>query len=103
MNSIVYLFSQFTSEAMLIESIVIFTLLLIYSGFWILQKRKYGSTNELIPASVVREFIKELVGDAQTIHTQFFGTQAGPLMGESVRTVSAPDPEMGKKIEELES
>ena len=59
------LFSRFTSEALLFEALVIFTLLAIYAAFLVLRKRKFGSLKTQIPAGVVKDYLNELIGDAE--------------------------------------
>ena len=74
MKSWVFLFSQFTPEALLIESLLI---LLIYSGytaFWILRKRKWGAigeTDEL--TGPVKNYLNHLIGETVNLRSQLFG------------------------------
>ena len=69
----VFLFSRFSSEALLFEALVIFTLLAIYAAFFVLRKRRFGSVKTQIPAGVVKAYLNELIGDAESLRAQLFG------------------------------
>src|SRR6185437_13812316 len=73
----VYLFSKFTSEALLFEALIIFTLIALYSAFWLLRKRKYGVVETQVPASVVKYYLNELIVDAEQLRAQLFGLLSG--------------------------
>lgn len=73
MASWIYLFSKFTPESLLFEALAIFILVCTYTAFWILRKYKYGSVAEAIPASVVRDGLNQLIGDAEALRAQLFG------------------------------
>ena len=69
----VFLFSRFSSEALLFEALVIFTLLAVYAAFFVLRKRRFGSVKTQIPAGVVKAYLNELIGDAESLRAQLFG------------------------------
>jgi hypothetical protein len=69
----VFFFSKFSSEALLFEALVIFTLLAIYAAFFVLRKRRFGSVKTQIPAGVVKAYLNELIGDAESLRAQLFG------------------------------
>jgi hypothetical protein len=73
MKSWVYLFSQFTPEALLFEALLIFVLCAGYTGFWILRKRRLGVTPDVVPAGVVKTYMAQLIADAEEMRTQLFG------------------------------
>jgi hypothetical protein len=76
MASWIYLFSKFTPESLLFEALAIFLLICTYTAFWILRKYKYGSLAEAIPASVVKDGLNQLIGDAEALRAQLFGILA---------------------------
>lgn len=77
MSSWVYLFSNFTPEALLLESLAILTLICAYTAFWVLRKRRLGAVENEVPATVVKAYLNELIGEAQGVRTQLFGLLAG--------------------------
>src|SRR3989338_2207512 len=72
-DSWVYLFSQFTHEALLIEALGISLILTAYSAFWILKKRRFGTMKETVPSSMIREYLGDLIVDAEELRNQLFG------------------------------
>jgi hypothetical protein len=72
-SPLVFIFSRFTSEALLFEALLIFTLLAFYCSFFILRKRKFGSIEGQIPAGVVKAYLNELIVDAEQLRAQLFG------------------------------
>jgi len=76
MTSWVYVLSKFTPEALLLEASVIFLLLCGYTVFWVLRKRRYGAVETQMPAGPVREYLNELIGNAEQIRAQLFGLLA---------------------------
>lgn len=76
MASWVYVFSQFTSEALLFEALFICVLCAAYTGYWILRKRRLGVIDSEVPANVVRAYLNALIGDAEQMRTQLFGLLA---------------------------
>jgi len=115
MNSWVYLFSQFTPEALLFEALFIFILFATYAAFWVLKKRKYGVVETHLPAGPVKEYLNQLIGNAEQLRAQLFGllgTTEFPkvsaptptLVSEPVFTaVSSDDPELARKLAEFEA
>jgi hypothetical protein len=69
----VFIFSRFTSEALLFEALLIFSLLAVYCAFFVLRKRKFGSVEGQIPAGVVKAYLSELILDAEQLRAQLFG------------------------------
>ncbi len=76
MTSWVYLFSQFTPEALLFETLIIFLLCCGYTAFWILKKRKYGVIDNDLPSGPVQSYLNELIGTAEQLRLQLFGLLA---------------------------
>jgi hypothetical protein len=72
-SPLVFIFSKFTSEALLFEALAIFSLLAVYCAFFILRKRKFGSIEGQIPAGVVKAYLNELIVDAEQLRAQLFG------------------------------
>jgi hypothetical protein len=119
MASWVYVFSKFTPEALLFEALAICVLVCAYTAFWILRKHKFGSASEAIPASLVRNALDQLMGDAETLRTQLFGILGGASPGGAHRSFESPslsdvaqrssstaiggDPELQKKMAALEA
>ncbi len=124
MSAWVYLVSQFSHEALLFEALLIFGLIIVYSTFWLLSKRRYGSVKTAVPSGVVKAHLNELIQDAEKLRAQLFGIlyQGGgetPLStGEPSVSVhpshapshfapasasADPDPQLGQRISELEA
>ena len=109
-----YVFSKFTPEALLFESLFIFMLCAGYAAFWILRKRRLGSVHEVVPVGVIKGYLNEWIGDAEQLRAQLFGLLgAAGAEGVSFRTsmpslahasgsVSA-DPVLLTKIQMLEA
>jgi hypothetical protein len=72
-SPLVFIFSKFTSEALLFEGLAIFSLLAVYCAFFVLRKRKFGSIEGQIPAGVVKAYLNELIVDAEQLRAQLFG------------------------------
>src|SRR5258708_38333401 len=92
MTSWVYLFSKFTPEALLFEALFICLLFASYTGFWILRKRRLGSSDTLVPASVVRVYLNEMIGDAESLRAQLFGLLSGTGIEATHPHLSNVDP-----------
>lgn len=120
MSHWLYVFSQFTPEAMLFELTVIFLLIACYCAFWVLRKRKFGSMEHTVPSGVVRGYLNQMINDAQLLRSQLFGLLAGmggplPVQAQALQaeprfSAAAPvapqtlsDPELKKRLTELES
>ena len=126
-SSWVYLFSQFTTEALLFEGLLISVLCAGYAAFWILRKRRLGVIDQAVPAGVVRTYLNALILDAENLRAQLFGLLASHgiqlqpgtgasamaaqfMAGHMSQTASAHpaaganlgDPELLKKFSELE-
>src|SRR5689334_2552322 len=71
-----YLFSEFTPEALLFEALIIFLLCAIYAAFWILRKRRFGVVETQLPAGPVKEYLNELIFNAEQLRAQLFGLLA---------------------------
>ncbi|MBI3535130.1 MAG: hypothetical protein HY072_06560 [Deltaproteobacteria bacterium] len=101
-NAWVYLFSRFTAELILFESLIIFVLLAFYSGYWILVKRRMGLGSSLIPAEVVKHYLGDLIVNAEGVKTQLFGEV--PLQGSTkINASGAMEFTLLEKISELEN
>lgn len=108
MNSWVYIFSKFTSEALLFESLFIFILCCSYAAFWVLRKRRYGSIDTTIPSGPVKAYLNELIGAAEQLRLQLFGLLSSSGANSNAYRIiglgdAAPDPEITKKLTELEA
>lgn len=73
----VYIFSRFTSEALLFEALIICSLCAVYTAFWLLRKRKFGVIKKEVPAGVVKYYLNELIVDAEQLRAQLFGLLTG--------------------------
>lgn len=73
MNSWVYLYSQFTQEALLFQLLGICILTASYCAFWVLKKRRFGSVDQTVPAGIVRDHLHHLMSEARVLRTQLFG------------------------------
>jgi len=76
MSSWIYVFSNFTPEALLFEALLIGILLAGYAAFWVLHKRRHGIREASIPIPVVKEYLNALIGEAQTLRSELFGLLA---------------------------
>lgn len=78
-DSWVYVFSKFTSEALIFEVLFILLLLTLYSAYWVLRKRKHGVLHEFsnVPPSVVKDYLSALMMDAEQMRAQLFGLLGG--------------------------
>jgi hypothetical protein len=116
MNSWVYIFSKFTSEALLLELLIIFLLCCGYTAFWVLRKRRYGAVDSDVPSGPVKTYLNELIGNAEQIRLQLFGLLSGMdtsssshlyrlvgLPGSPNADAIAADPEIAKKLTALET
>lgn len=72
-SPLVFIFSRFTTEALLFEGLLIFSLLAVYCAFFVLRKRRFGSIEGQIPAGVVKAYLNELIIDAEQLRAQLFG------------------------------
>ncbi len=77
MEGFVYFFSRFSTEALLIELILITGLVAAYCVHWILKRRKTGVVGEAVPSGLVRTYLNQLIHEAHLIRTQLFGLLAG--------------------------
>ncbi len=89
-GSWVYLFSLFTREALLFEALAIFALLILYSAFWIVQKRRLGSVKNVIPAGLVKTYLNSLIQEAEVLRAQLFG-----LLSASAAANGGASPALG--------
>jgi hypothetical protein len=109
MSSWVYLFSKFTPEALLFEALMIFILLCSYMAFWILRKRRFGSVENTIPSGPVKEYLNELINNAEQIRLQLFGLLNSNEMQHKgyqivgMNQTSAPDPTLTIRLADLEN
>jgi hypothetical protein len=77
MTSWIYIFSKFTPEALLFEALLICVLISSYAAFWVVRKRRFGAVENEVPASVVKLYLNELIGEAEDMRTQLFGLLSG--------------------------
>jgi hypothetical protein len=83
-TSWVYIFSKFTSEALLFETLLMSLLVATYATFYVMKKRRHGvlgSVDQEIPAGLVKGYLNELMADAEQLRAQLFGllaTQGAP-------------------------
>ena len=91
MNSMVYLISRFTPEALLFEALIILVLACGYTAFWVLKKRRLGAIENQVPATVVKDYLNEIIVDAEQLRNQLFGllSAAGLSVGRPA-VVGAP-------------
>jgi len=73
MNGWVFIFSKFTSEALLLEAFFICALLCTYTAMYVLRIRKYGVAGTQVPSNVVKAYLAQLVSDAEDLRNQLFG------------------------------
>jgi hypothetical protein len=84
MASIVYFFSKFTTEFLLLFATLFFALVAVYLFVWVIKRRRLGVARDLIPASVVRTYLNQLIGEAQGVRTQLFGILGGQQAMDSL-------------------
>jgi hypothetical protein len=98
MESWIYLFSQFTPEALVLELALIFILCGGYAVFWILRKRKFGVVDKVLPSGPVKAYLNELIGNADHLRTQLFG-----LLSENTeQSALSNNSDLGKILSNLE-
>ena len=73
MTSWVHLFSKFTSEALLFQAALICFLASALIAYSVVRKRRRGQADEVIPSSVVKVYLNELITDAEQMRSQLFG------------------------------
>jgi hypothetical protein len=98
-GSWIYLFSKFTPEALLFESFLILFLSACYLAFWVLRKRRMGSIESEVPASLVKVYLNQLIVEAEQLRAQLFGllSGAGAAPGD-VAAMRSITPEMIAQI-----
>src|SRR3954467_15729923 len=79
MDSWIYIFSQFTPEALVLELGLIFILCGGYAVFWVLRKRRFGVVDKVLPSGPVKAYLSELIGSADDLRTQLFGLSPAPI------------------------
>ena len=77
MESIVYLFSKFSVEFLLLESLVICALIAGYAAFYVLRKRRLGHVDQTVPSGVVKGYLTHLILEAEQMRAQLFGLLGG--------------------------
>jgi hypothetical protein len=105
MDSWIYIFSQFTPEALVLELAAIFIICGAYAVYWIVRKRKYGVIRDEIPAGPVKTYLEELIGTADELRIQLFGLlSAEERAQKSGKSGSLDaDSDLGKILANLES
>lgn len=112
LESSVYVFSKFTSEALIFESLAICALCATYAAFWVLRKRRIGVIENAVPSGVVKGYLNELILDAEQLRAQLFGllsaarSEAPATLTETQASAASAtvsmDPELMKKVAQLE-
>jgi hypothetical protein len=97
MNSWVSLFSRFTPEALLFESLLICGGVAVYCAFWVIRKRRLGSVEEHVPAGLVKQYLSELIQQAEGVRSQLFGL----LADHGVATPASPAGLQADQLTEL--
>ncbi len=77
MESIVYLFSKFSVEFLLLEALVICALIAGYAAFYVLRKRRLGHVDQTVPSGVVKGYLTHLILEAEQMRAQLFGLLGG--------------------------
>ena len=96
MNSMVYFYSKFTEEFLLLGAAGIFALLSVYCYHWVIQKRRLGLAHSQIPSAVVKSYLNQLINEAEFVRKQLFGmnndgaTAAMPFHGLNATATAAP-------------
>lgn len=107
MNSLVYFYSKFTEEFLLLGAAGIFALLSAYCYHWVIQKRRLGVARSQIPSAVVKSYLNQLINEAEFVRKQLFGlnndgatamplgfgaaAQAVPTTADASKTAISPD------------
>jgi len=105
MDSWIYIFSQFTPEALVLELSLIFILCGSYAVFWILRKRRYGVVDQVMPIGPVKAYLNQLIGNADHLRTQLFGllNREGGLGGTGLSTSLSGNSDLEKILVNLET
>lgn len=90
------------------EALFIFILCCSYTAFWVLRKRRYGSIDTTIPSGPVKTYLNDLIGSAEQLRLQLFGLLSSSGSNSNAYRIiglgdAAPDPEITKKLTELEA
>jgi hypothetical protein len=107
MNSLVYFYSKFTEEFLLLGAAGIFALLSAYCYHWVIQKRRLGIAHSQIPSAVVKSYLNQLINEAEFVRKQLFGmnndgstampigfganTSSAPIAADASKTAISPD------------
>ena len=104
MNSLVYFYSKFTEEFLLLGAAGIFALLSAYCYHWVIQKRRLGVARSQIPSAVVKSYLNQLINEAEFVRKQLFGMNndgtatmpigfgaAAPVAPDASKTAISPD------------
>jgi hypothetical protein len=101
----VYLFSQFTSEALLFESLFILALISAYAAFWVVKRRRYGTAGPTLPSAPIKTYLNELIAHAEHLRLQLFGLLSAsgpPLPMPPTQTKAAePNPLLEARLADL--
>ncbi len=76
-DSWIHIFSKFTSEALLFETVGIFGLLATYAGAAVIRRRRLGTLEQQIPTGVLKGYLNGIITDAQAIRSELFGLVQG--------------------------
>lgn len=126
MSPWVYLFSKFTSEALLFEGAALALMIASYAGLWVLRRRRIGEEEITIKAGVVRNYLGMLISDAESMRRQLFAILQGegmppphdlpspgagpslagivaPTLSASLAGMSVDDPALKEKLVQIET
>jgi len=73
MGSWIFILAKFSPEALLFEATLILFLGAGYAAFYIIRKRRLGAVQDVVPASLVKSYLNDLLFDAEQMRAQLFG------------------------------
>ncbi len=71
--SLLYFVSKFSNEVIILEVFLLGCLMTFYFGYVLFKKRKYGAAKNMIPDSVVKAFLFDIISNAEGFKNQLFG------------------------------
>ncbi|MBI2711311.1 MAG: hypothetical protein HYX41_00405 [Bdellovibrio sp.] len=113
MENIIYLLAEFSYEFLLFIALAILTLICVYTGIWIITKRRYGVVDTQLPSGPVKAYLNAMIYDAEQLRAQLFGILGAalppdrvqfstPIVVQAAAPVSASPVDSGK-LAELEA
>jgi hypothetical protein len=107
MNSLIYIYSKFTEEFLLLTAASVFALLSVYCYYWVIQKRRLGVVRSQIPSSVVKAYLGQLIQEAESVRKQLFGMTEDSIPSSSAAVSTSANteisPDLLAKISSLEN